>query len=358
MACAPTATPKPSWTRRKRKTLRDYQELMRACFRRYYRCAQARPLDDRRVPQQPKRGLERHPGSPACGPASWWPTCAPWTSSRSSYQQVTARQLPSSRTWSSPPTSPPPPSSSRFQSQAGTEDWRLGLRAPTPGPPARAAVQRRPARSRGRAPELPALRPHGGLPHPARRHRAAGRGRVLRRPAAALRRARRHVLPALQAQEYDRLRLQAARRGAVAAVRQRREDGHPLAAAAAGRASRRPTRTSSRTSCASCTRPATRSCPSCATCWKRTSCRTTPAAGTCPTRPTPATWRSCASGRCCASSGTTSKAAAGSSLPQRGGARRLRRCLAPPRLRGHRRRRPPPAGARAAGGRRSADVLR
>ena len=42
----------------------------------------------------------------------------------------------------------------------------------------------------------------------------------------------------------------------------------------------------------------------------------------------------------------------------RGGARRLRRCLAPPRLRGHRRRCPPLAGARAARGRRSADVLR
>ena len=51
--------------------------------------------------------------------------------------------------------------------------------------------------------------------------------------------------------------------------------------------------------------------PDCATSWRRASCKMTPAAGMCPTQPTPATWKNCASGRYCASSASTSKAAAG-----------------------------------------------
>ena len=82
------------------------------------------------------------------------------------------------------------------------------------------------------------------------------------------------------------------------------------------------------------------------------------AAGTCPTRRTPRTWRSCASGACCASSGNTSLAAAGSSSSAARPCAPASGRLAPPRLRDHRRCRPAPAGAGGAGGRRSADVLR
>ena len=92
-------------------------------------------------------------------------------------------------------------------------------------------------------------------------------------------------------------------------------------------------------------------------CWRKTSCRTRPAAGTCPTPTRPRTWRSSACAACCASSRATSRAAAAcaSSAPRRSG---LRSCLARARLRHHRQGRRAVAGGCVAGRPGFVDVLR
>ena len=120
----------------------------------------------------------------------------------------------------------------RFRLQSGSTDGAWDFVRYHLGQLPVVVEKKRRVRNRGRAPGFPALRPHGGLPHPARGVRPALGGRILQRPAAALRRARWHVLPARAGPRLRFGPFAPGSRRPTSSVRQGREERHPVVAPA------------------------------------------------------------------------------------------------------------------------------